>query len=162
MYLWPKKQCRIDTKMNRHEIIEGINQHVDQDYKSIYWGKRFYKRFFGNVGDNSFKVRPVVPYWNLSPVEIRGHIKQDGQGHSTIECRLSCPYLRVVVPLVLFAVVLFLLNYFLAGANGGAINVMALIVVGAWALVNIPFQIQAHRSLRDLMGYFKGEIRDMR
>jgi len=160
--VWPKKKCRIDTQLSRERIMELMDQHTDQDYKSIYWGKRFYKRFFGSVGENSFKVRPVVPYWNISPVEIQGHVKEDGMGGSSVACRLSCPYLRVVVPLVLLAVVLFMLNYILAGSNGGAVNVMALIVVGAYALVNIPFQIQAHRRLRDLMGYFKGEIRDMR
>jgi len=162
MFVWPKKQCRIDTDLSRERIMELMDQHTDQDYKSIYWGKRFHKRFFGRVGENSFKVRPVVPYWNISPVEIQGHVKEDGRGGSSVACRLSCPYLRVVVPLVLLAVVLFMLNYILAGSNGGAVNVMALIVVGAYALVNIPFQVQATRSLQDLEGYFEGQLRDLR
>lgn len=162
MYLWPIKHCRIDTSLSRAKIIERMAQHTDQDYKGIYWGKRFYKRFFGSVGENAFKVRPVVPYWNISPVEIKGHVDEHGSGRSSVECRLSCPYLRVVVPLVLLAVVLFLLNYIMSGSNGGAMQVMALIVAGAWALVNVPFHIQAARNLRDLKGYFEGALQNLR
>jgi len=162
MYFWPVKECRIDTSLNRHEIHELMHKNTDQDYKSIYWGKRFYTRFFGNVGESSFKVRPVVPYWNISPVEIRGSVNENPAGKSTVRCRLSCPYLRVVVPLVLLAVVLFLLNYILAGTNGGAMTVMVLIVAGAYALVNIPFQIQAARSLRDLKNELKGKLHILR
>ena len=162
MYLWPFKHCRIDTSLSREKILERMDQHTDQDYKSIYWGKRFYKRFFGRVGENAFKVRPVVPYWNISPVEIKGYVDEQAGGGSLVECRLSCPYLRVVVPLVLLAVVLFLINYIMSGSNGGAMHVMALIVVGAYALVNVPFQIQANRDLRDLKGYFEGKVRHLR
>lgn len=158
MYFWPIKKCRIETAMSRDKIHEVVDQNTDQDYKSIYWGKRFYKRFSGAVGENSFKIRPVVPYWNLSPVEIRGEVKEQSAGNSVVQCRLSCPYLRVVVPLVLLALVLFLINLPAGGAGVGFFNVLVLIVTGAYVLVNVPFQIQATRSLRDLAGEMEGRV----
>ena len=158
MYLWPYKKCRIETGRTADEVYEIVGRYTDQDYDSIYWGKRFYSRFFGSVGKTAFRVRPVVPYWNISPLEIRATVKEGKNGKTRIACRLSCPYLRVVVPLVLLGVILFFLNYVLAGTNGGAVNVMILIVAGAYAMVNIPFQIQASRSLRELTRQLEGRF----
>jgi len=135
-----------------------MSEETDQDNRSIYWGKRFYKRYFGTVGKNAFKVRPVVPYWNISPVEIKGRFVEKGRDQHSVECRMTCPYLRVVVPLVILALVLFFINYGVHGEMDVFLNASGLILLGAYLLVNIPFQIQASRSLKDLTDRFEGRL----
>mgnify|MGYP000105396955 CR=1 FL=1 len=160
MFLWPFKQCRIETNLSRQRINELMNQNTDQDNRSIYWGKRFYQRFFGVVQPNAFKIRPVVPYWNLSPVEIRGTVEsnQAGQGSHTVSCRLTCPYLRVVGPLVGLALVMFFINYALVGETGVFLSATGYIFLAAYVLVNLPFQVQAARSLRALVRDLEGKM----
>jgi len=148
--------------MDAEAIYERMNSNTDQDSTSIYWGKRFYKRFFGAVGKEVFKVRPVVPYWNISPVEIRGRVSEGKGDRHVVECRMTCPYLRVVVPLVVLAVVLFFINYGLKGEAGIFLNVSGVILAVAYLLVNLPFQIQASRNLKTLRDQLEGEILDLR
>lgn len=148
--------------MDAEAIYERMSSNTDQDSTSIYWGKRFYKRFFGAVGKEVFKVRPVVPYWNISPVEIRGRVSKGKGDQHVVECRMTCPYLRVVVPLVVLAVVLFFINYGLMGEAGTFLNVSGVILAVAYLLVNLPFQIQASRNLKTLRDQLEGEILELR
>ena len=71
---------------------------------------------------------------------------------------MTCPYLRVVVPLVILALVLFFINYGVQGEMDVFLNASGLILLGAYLLVNIPFQIQASRSLKDLTDRFEGRL----
>ena len=158
MNLWPLKVFHISTPLSGEDIIQVMNDNTDQDYKSIYWGKRFYKHFFGSVGKRAFKVRPVVPYWNISPVEIRGRITESENQASQVQCRLVCPYLRFVVPLVVLVLLLFLLNYGVAGEPGIFFNALWMILLGAYLLVNVPFQIQASGSIKELAEKLDGEV----
>jgi hypothetical protein len=162
MYFWPLKIFRIETSQRGEELLANMSEQTDQDNRSIYWGKRFYKRYFGTVGKNSFKVRPVVPYWNISPLEIQGKIVEKGKGKEAVECRMICPYLRVVLPLVILALVLFFINYGAKGEMDVFLNASGLILLAAYLLVNIPFQIQASRSLKDLTQRFKGKLVKLR
>jgi len=158
MVFWPLKTFRIETAVGPREILDRMSEDTDQDNRSIYWGKRFYKRYFGTIGKKAFKVRPVVPYWNISPVEIKGSVVEKGEGQHSVECRMTCPYMRVVVPLVILALVLFFINYGARGEMDVFLNASGLILPAAYLLVNIPFQIQASRSLKDLTDRFEGRL----
>jgi hypothetical protein len=158
MYFWPLKIFRIETSEQEEDLVARMSEQTDQDNRSIYWGKRFYKRYFGTVGKSSFKVRPVVPYWNISPLEIHGKVTEKEKGQQAVECRMTCPYLRVVLPLVILALVLFFINYGAKGEMDVFLNVSGIILLAAYLMVNIPFQIQASRSLKDLTERFKGKL----
>ena len=158
MFFWPLKIFRIETSERGDDLLERMSEETDQDNRSIYWGKQFYKRYFGTVGKNSFKVRPVVPYWNLSPLEIHGKVEKQGKGQEAVECRMTCPYLRVVLPLVIVALVLFFISYGAKGEMDVFLNVSGVILLADYLLVNISFQIYAYRSLKDLTERFKGKL----
>jgi hypothetical protein len=157
MYLWPLRKLDIETRLNKQEIYDKIYQSTDQDASSIYWGKRFYTTYWGKVGQDSFKIRPVVPYWNISPLEIQGRVKELEEGKTSVNMKMVCPFLRVVLPLVILAVVLFFISQGLQGNLEVFINSTVLILLGAYLLVNIPFQIQAARNVDDLIKKLEGK-----
>ena len=158
MMLWPYKQLQFESKLKKAEIRKLLEQITDQDNKSIYWGKRFTRRFWGKVQGDSFRIRPVVAYWNLSPVELKGSIIDLSDEKNGLYIKMTCPYLRIVVPLVVLGVVLFFFNL---GIDGDwitfALNSL-IMLAGAYLLVNIPFQIQAMWSTKDLINTFGKRI----
>jgi hypothetical protein len=158
MILWPFKHIKIESRYKQDEIINLINESTDQEWKSIYWGKRFNKRFWGKVGKKTFRIRPVVPYWNISPVEIIGNIKDGGEDTNELEIKMRCPYFRIILPLVIIAVGLFFANFGLKGEMDIFINSSLIILVSAYLLVNIPFQIQSTWSLKHLADQFNGNL----
>ena len=156
MYLWPLKKLEIETALDPQKIYQKLDQSTDQDNRSIYWGKRFYKSYWGQVAPYSFKIRPVVPYWNISPLEIQGTVKELNKGKTSVNMKMVCPFLRVVLPLAILAVVLFFVSQGLQGNMDVFINATLLILLGAYLLVNIPFQIQAARNVDDLIKRLEG------
>ena len=157
MYFWPLRKLKIETNLDPQKIYQKIDQSTDQDNKSIYWGKRFYKTYWGRVAPTSFKIRPVVPYWNISPLEIQGTVKERMEGKTSVNMKMVCPFLRVVLPLAILAVVLFFVSQGLQGNMDVFINATLFILLGAYLLVNIPFQIQAARNVDDLIQKLEGK-----
>lgn len=156
--LWPYKQLRFESRLNKDKIRKLMEQITDQDNRSIYWGKRFTRRFWGKVQGDSFRIRPVVAYWNLSPVELKGNIKDISDDKNGLFIKMSCPYMRIVLPLVILGVVLFFFNLGLQGDwSTFALNSL-IMLAGSYVLVNLPFQIQAMWSIKDLMNTFGERI----
>jgi len=60
------------------------------------------------------------------------------------------------LPLAILAVVLFFVSQGLQGNMDLFINATLLILLGAYLLVNIPFQIQAARNVDDLIKRLEG------
>ncbi|MFP4603822.1 MAG: hypothetical protein ACLFNJ_00420 [Bacteroidales bacterium] len=161
MYILPYKHIRLKSQLSSAEVLHKITQITDQDQKSIYWGKRFYKKFSGEIGERNFLIRPVVPYWNISPVEIEGRFISENMNESTFDLRIICPYLRFVIPLGILAVVLFFFNYRMTEDATIFLSSIFIVVFTAYLLVNIPFQIQAKKSLNDLLEITEGkEVRE--
>ena len=158
MYLWPVKHITIETNLNRDDLYEVMGKSVDQDNRSIYWGKKFYKLFWGNISKEAFRIRPVVPYWNISPVEIRGRVEAASDNQTHVSMKMICPYLRIIIPLAALAIVLFFVNYGLKGETAFFFNSTALIVIASYLLTNIPFQIQATRNIQQLVEKFGGKL----
>ena len=150
MIFWPRKDLYIESGLTKEEVIQELNNATDQDQKSIYWGKRFKKRFWGKVGRESFRVRPVVPYWNISPLEIKGEVKAGKDEKGKVDIKMVCPYLRIVIPLVILALVLFFVNFGMKGDMDIFLSSPGIIVLSAYLLVNIPFQIQSIWSIKHL------------
>lgn len=157
MFFWPFKKLEIETDLDPQKIYQKIDQSTDQDNRSIYWGKRFYKTYWGSVEPASFRIRPVVPYWNISPLEIQGKVTELKEGKTSVSVKMVCPFLRVVLPLAILAVVLFFVSQGLQGNMNVFVNASVLILLGAYLLVNIPFQIQATRNVDDLIQKLEGK-----
>jgi len=157
MLLWPLRKLAIETSLDKDEIYQKMHQSTDQNNSGIYWGKRFYKTYWGNVSPTAFRIRPVVPYWNISPLEIQGTVKEQIQGKTLVNMKMVCPFLRVVLPLVILAVVLFFVSQGLQGNLDVFFNSSVLILLGAYLFVNIPFQIQAARNVDDLIKKLDGK-----
>ncbi len=162
MLFWPFKLIRIETSLKESEILRIINENTDQDQKSIYWGKRFYKRFWGKVTDKAFRIRPVVPYWNMSPVEMQGNVSDISEDKNGLEVKLKCPYLRVVIPLAILAVGLFFISFGLKGQMDVFLSSTLIILIAAYLFVNIPFQIQSVWSLKILAERLNGKLHYLR
>ncbi|MFP4620032.1 MAG: hypothetical protein ACLFM7_01870 [Bacteroidales bacterium] len=143
--------------MDQQNIYQKIHQSTDQDHNSIYWGKRFHTTYWGRVSHNSFKIRPVVPYWNISPLEIQGTVKKGEEGKTLVNMRMVCPFLRVILPLAILGVVLFFVSQGIKGNMDVFINSSVMILLGAYLMVNIPFQIQAARNVGDLIKRLEGK-----
>ena len=158
MLLWPLRKLAIETSLDKDAIYQIIYQSTDQNNKSIYWGKRFYKTYWGNVNPTAFRIRPVVPYWNISPLEIQGTVKEQFRDKTLVNIKMVCPFLRVVLPLVILAIVLFFIGQGLQGNMDVFLNSSVLILLGAYLFVNIPFQIQAARNVEDLIERLEGKI----
>lgn len=157
MFIWPLRKLEIETSLDRDEIYQKIYQSTDQNNKSIYWGKRFYTTYWGRVSPTTFRIRPVVPYWNISPLEIQGTVKEQMEGKTTVNMKMVCPFLRVVLPLAILAVVLFFISQGLEGNLNVFFNSSVLILLGAYLFVNLPFQIQAARNVDDLIKKLEGK-----
>jgi len=158
MIFWPFKHIRIETQLKHENLREILSNSIDQDSKGIYWGKRFSKRFWGKIGDSSFRIRAVVPYWNISPVDINGRIVDVSQEKNALDVKMSSPYNRIVVPLAILAVVLFFVNFGLKGEVDTFLINSVITLGAAYILVNIPFQIQALKSISDLNRIINGKI----
>lgn len=157
MYILPYKHIKLKSKLSSTQVLYKISQITDQDRKSIYWGKRFYNKFSGEVGTKNFLIRPVVPYWNISPVEIEGRFISENTNGSTFDLRIICPYLRFVIPLGILAVVLFFFNFKMTGDETIFLSSLFIIIFTAYLLVNIPFQIQAEKSFNYLLEITEGK-----
>ncbi|MFO8236076.1 MAG: hypothetical protein R6U04_11810 [Bacteroidales bacterium] len=151
----PFKYIRIETPLSSEEVLRKISESTDQDRKSIYWGKRFYKTFSGKVGARSFIISPVVPYWNISPVDIEGNFSSGNKYVSRLHLRMVCPYLRFVIPLVILTLVLFFINF---GTEIILFKGILITLATAYLLVNIPFQLQSKRSLDYIVRMVEGKI----
>jgi hypothetical protein len=162
MLFWPFKQVRIESSLKKDELMRILNESTDQDQKSIYWGKRFYKRFWGKVSGDAFRIRPVVPYWNMSPVEMKGSVKDIKEDKNGLDITLQCPYLRVVMPLAVIALGLFFVNYGLKGQWDVFLSSSFIILVAAYLFVNIPFQIQSIWSLKTLTEKLGGKLQKLK
>jgi hypothetical protein len=158
MLLWPKKTLEIETRLDKDSIYQIIDQSTDQDYKSIYWGKRFYKTYWGTVSPESFKIRPVVPYWNISPLEIRATVKSITSERTRVSLKMVCPFMRIIGPLAVLAILLFFISFGLQDEMNIFLKNSLLILFGGYILVNLPFQIQASRNVGDLLKKLEGEI----
>ena len=158
MKFWPLKYIRIETNIRQEKLQDILDKSIDQDSKGIYWGKIFTKGFWGNIKQNSFRVRPVVPYWNISPVDIRGKIIEVSQEKNALYIRMTTPFMRIVLPLVILAVFLFFINFGLKGQNDTFLLNSAITIGAAYLLVNIPFQIQAAKSINELRKLIDGKI----
>lgn len=158
MKFWPIKHIRIETNLEQEKLQEIMIGSIDQDSKGIYWGKRFTKSFWGNIKQNSFRVRPVVPYWNISPVDIKGRIVEISQEKNALDIRMASPYMRIVLPLVILAVFLFFINFGLKGQIDTFLLNSVITMGAAYLLVNIPFQIQAAKSINELNQIIEGKI----
>lgn len=162
MLFWPLKSIVIESRLKQEELMRVISGATDQDQRSIYWGKRFSKKFWGKVGKKSFRIRPVVPYWNISPIELKGKISDGVNDSNKIKVRMVCPYLRIVLPLVIIALVLFFVNFGMKGELDVFLSSAAIILISAYLLVNIPFQIQAIWSIKQFTKILKGKIVHMK
>lgn len=158
MYLWPLKQLTIQSSLETDALYRILVHATDQENTGIYWGKKFYHAYWGRISAASFKIRPVVPYWNISPVDIAGRITPADNGKSVITMKMTCPFLRVVIPLVILAMLLFFISYGLQGNVPVFLTSSLWIVLVAYLLVNVPFQIQADRNVSDLINRFEGKV----
>jgi len=79
-----------------------------------------------------------------------------------IKVRMVCPYLRIVLPLVIIALVLFFVNFGMKGELDVFLSSAAIILISAYLLVNIPFQIQAIWSIKQFTKILKGKIVHMK
>ena len=162
MKFWPQKHIRIETKLKQEKLQEILTNSIDQDSTGIFWGKRFTKHFWGKIKQNSFRVRPVVPYWNISPVDIKGKITDLSNDKNAVEIRMTSPYLRIVVPLVILAILLFFVNFGLKEQFDTFLLNSVITLGAAYVLVNIPFQIQAAKSLNELNQLIGGKIQTLK
>ena len=162
MNFWPFKHIQIETKLKQEKLQEIMNHSVDQNSNGIYWGKRFTKRFWGKIKQNTFRVRPVVPYWNISPVDIEGKIVDLSIDKNAVEIKMTSPYMRIVVPLVILAVLLFFVNFGLKGQIDTFLLNFVIILGAAYLLINIPFQIQAAKSINELSRLINGKIQTLK
>ncbi len=158
MNFWPFKHIRIETKLKQEKLQEIMTNSIDQNNTGIYWGKRFNKRFWGNITQNTFRIRPVVPYWNISPVDIEGKIVDLSNDKNALEIKMTSPYMRIVVPLVILAVILFFVNFGMKEQAETFIINSVITLGAAYLLVNIPFQIQAVKSVNELSRLIDGHI----
>jgi len=158
MKFWPLKHIRIETKLKQEKLQEIMSNSIDQDSTGIYWGKRFTKQFWGKMKQNSFRVRPVVPYWNISPVDIKGRIADLSNDKNSLEIKMTSPYMRIVVPLVILAVLLFFFNFGMKEQFDTFLLNSVITLGAAYVLVNIPFQIQAAKSINELSRLIDGKI----
>jgi hypothetical protein len=158
MNLWPIKHIRIETNLKAEKIYEILDNSIDQDSQGIYWGKRFSKKFWGRISQKAFRIRPVVPYWNISPVDIKGRIIDVSQEKNGLDIQMTSPYLRIVIPLAILAVVLFFVNFGLKGELNVFYANSLITLAAAYLLVNIPFQIQSIWSIKNLNRNIGGRI----
>jgi len=158
MNFWPVKHIKIETDLKAEKLHEILLDSIDQNSQGIYWGKRFTKKFWGQLSQNAFRIRPVVPYWNISPVDIRGKIVDLSREKSGLDVRMSSPYLRIIIPLVVLAVVLFFINFGLKGQGNIFLTNSLVTLASAYLLVNVPFQIQSIWSIKNLNRNIKGRV----
>ena len=159
MIFWPVKHIQIESNLKKEKLHSLLDGAIDQDNKGIYWGKRFTKRFWGKLGKEHFRIRPVVPYWNISPLEMRGQIKDVSREKNVVDIKITCPYLRIVVPLSILAIVLFFLNLALKAQAAQFFINSGITIAAAYLLVNIPFQIQSNWSIKGINRKINGKIK---
>ncbi len=153
MKFWPFIQTNIKTKLKQEEINEKLEANTDTPPVTFYWGRTFEKPLWGKIKNDHFALRPVVPYWNISPVHIRGLIQKSGEENKIIMTFVN-PHLRVIIPLVLLAIGLLLANYLETKEYDKIVNIGFWIFLGAYLLVLIPFQIQARKTMRKIKSWF--------
>ncbi|MFW6103656.1 MAG: hypothetical protein ACOC59_01175, partial [Bacteroidota bacterium] len=78
-------------------------------------------------------------------------------GKTLVNMRMVCPFLRVILPLAILGVVLFFVSQGIKGNMDVFINSSVMILLGAYLMVNIPFQIQAARNVGDLIKRLEGK-----
>jgi len=159
MRFWPVKHIQIESNLKKEKLHSLLENSIDQDNSGIYWGKRFSKRFLGKLGEEHFRIRPVVPYWNISPLEMKGQIKEVSREKNAVDVKITCPYLRIVIPLAILAIVLFFLNLALKDQAAQFIINSSITLAAAYLLVNIPYQIQSIWSIKDINRKINGKVK---
>ena len=153
MKFWPFIQTTIQTTLTREEINKKLEENTATPPVTFYWGRTFEKPLWGKIKDDHFALRPVVPYWNISPVNIRGFIRENGDKNKIIVTLVN-PHLRVIIPLVILAIVLLMFNYVETKEYDKIVNIGIWIVLGAYVWVIVPFQIQARKTLNKIKSWF--------
>lgn len=147
MKFWPFIQTKISTPLTKTQIHEKLTAHTDNRRPVFYWTKTFNTTLWGNIKEDSFTVRPVVPYWNISPVHIKGTITDDKTKRQVIITMIN-PLMRVIIPLFIISITLLLLTHLDEKRYDLILNLGLAIAAGAYILVLIPFQIQARKTLK--------------
>ncbi|WP_324065440.1 hypothetical protein [Salinivirga sp.] len=153
MKFWPLIHTQIDTKLTKKEANELLAKHTEGKSPAFYWGKTFNSALWGKVKEDHFAVRPVVPYWNISPVHIRGFISENND-KSRITLTMTNPHLRVIIPLIIITIALLMINFWENQQYDQVVKIGLWIVLGAYLLVIIPFQIQARKTLKMIKEWF--------
>ena len=148
MILLPYKHIVLQSYKGIEEIRTTLQNNTESAQPAIYWRRAFHKAFWGKIGDKEFALRPVVPYWNISPIHIRGLIEESNQ--NKIKLIITSPYLRILVPLVLITLILLFATYWQNQQYDMILNIGFAVVAGAYIMVMIPFQIQLNKSLKML------------
>lgn len=143
----PYKHIILPTRLKKEAIVDRLSKEIDPDAKPVYWGRKFYKTFSGEVSGDHFFIRPVVPYWNISPLEIRGKIEVRSDEWNNVIVKITSPLLRIIIPLVALAIILFFFSFALQGQVMFFLSTALIILLVAYMAVNIPFQIQANKTL---------------
>jgi len=162
MNFWPIKHIRIETNLKSERLHEILDNSIDQNSQGIYWGKRFSKKFWGSINQKAFRIRPVVPYWNISPVDIKGKIIDISQEKNGVDIKMTSPYIRIVLPLALLAVILFFINFGLKGELNIFLVNSVITLAAAYLFVNIPFQIQSIWSIKNLNRPIEGKVYNLK
>lgn len=153
MYFWPIIHTQIDTKLSKSEVNELLSNHTEGKTPAFYWGRTFKSALWGKIQEDHFAVRPVVPYWNISPVHIRGFVKEN-EGKSRITLTMINPHLRVIIPLVIIAIGLLMINFWENQQYDQVLKIGIWIVLGAYLWIIVPFQIQARKTLEMFKDWF--------
>jgi hypothetical protein len=151
----PYKHITLSTRLKKEAIINRLSKEIDPDAKPIYWGKKFYKSFTGKISGDRFFIRPVVPYWNISPLEIRGKIDERSDEWNNVTVKITSPLLRIIIPLAALAIILFFVSFALQGKVMFFLTTTLIILLVSYIAVNIPFQIQLTKTLIKLKKILK-------
>jgi len=81
---------------------------------------------------------------------------------NAIELRMTSAYIRIVVPLVILAVILFFVNFGLKEQVEPFMLNSVITLGAAYLLVNIPFQIQVAKSINELSQLINGKIQNLK
>ena len=147
MNLLPFKHIVLESDQSVEQIRETLSKNTENIQPAIYWRRTFHKPLWGKIGEKEFAVRPVVPYWNISPVHIKGLITEENN-RGKVKLIISSPYLRILIPLVLVTLFLLMFTYLESRQYDMILSIGGAVVAGAYFMVMIPFQIQLNKTLQ--------------
>jgi hypothetical protein len=154
MNLLPYKSTVLTSNQNATQIRETLLKNTENIQPAIYWRRTFHKPLWGKIGEKEFAVRPVVPYWNISPIHIKGLITDENNG-GKVKLIITSPYLRIIMPLIIVTLFLLMFTYIESQQYDMILTIGSAVIAGAYFMIMIPFQIQLNKTLEQFRKWLK-------